>query len=38
MAFCIALELYRLYGHHANDARKRIKKRRKQYRAGYAWE
>jgi hypothetical protein len=38
MALCIALELYRLYGHHAHDARKRVKKRRKQYRATYEWE
>jgi hypothetical protein len=33
MAFCIALELYRLYGHHVHDARKKVRKRRKQYRA-----
>jgi hypothetical protein len=38
MALCIALELYRQYGHHANDARKTRKKRRAKYRATYQWE
>lgn len=38
MALCLSLELYRLYGHHANDNRKRVKKRRKQYRGTYEWE
>jgi hypothetical protein len=36
MAFCIALEMYRQYGAHPNDARKRRKKRK--YRPSYAWE
>jgi hypothetical protein len=38
MALCLSLELYRIFGHHAHDARKRVKKRRKQYRARYEWE
>lgn len=38
MALCLALELYRLYGHHANDARKKIRKRRRKYDARYEWE
>jgi len=38
MALCLALELYRIYGHHAHDNRKRVKKRRKQYRSQYEWE
>lgn len=38
MALCLALELYRLYGHHAHDHRKQVKKRRKKYRARYEWE
>jgi hypothetical protein len=37
MALCLALELYRRYGHHAHDSRK-TRKRRKQYRARYEWE
>jgi hypothetical protein len=38
MALCVALELYRLYGHHAHDSRKSVRKRRKKYRATYQWE
>jgi len=38
MALCLSLELYRIFGHHAHDSRKRVKKRRKQYRGTYEWE
>jgi hypothetical protein len=37
MALCLALELYRIYGHHAKDVRK-TRKRQKKYRATYEWE